>query len=276
MQQPTDSALLALFENNSQQAWELFINKHSALILSCLRRSEGDYDRVMDRFVYICEKLSEHDYQRLRKVQFLGDSGEITPWLRQVVRRLAINFAQSRGGRRRLLRPIARLESFDQKVFEAYFWQRQTPLEISESLRAELRREIRLVDVIDSQERIFRNLGTRRIWRLLIDLGRRQPAMSLTCESEDDPLEWKLESSVADPEEELLRDEGLKRLRDGLAVLAPRDRLLLRLRYEEEHKVKDVGRILAMGDREVRSALRSARRRLRRVLRCGGTESAVD
>ena len=132
----SDAALLVLFRSQPQRAWELFIDKYARLIITRLRRFGLDYDQAMDRFVYVCEKLCEQDYRRLRSVRYLGSSGELTPWLVQVVRNLAINWAQSQEGRQRLSKPIAQLGRLDQKVFEAHFHLGLIPSEICEVFAA--------------------------------------------------------------------------------------------------------------------------------------------
>lgn len=266
--QTPDGALLALFESRPQRAWELFIDKYSNLIFACLRRLGLDYDEAMERFVYVCEKLSEEDYRRLRGVKYLGQSGELTPWLVQVVRNLAVNFAQLQDGRQRLLKSIDRLGELDQKVFTAYFRQGLPPSEIRERLSAADNAAVRLVDVLDSLDRIFDSLSAKKLWRLVSNLERRRRPVSLV--HEEGVMEKPVRCREASPEKKLLLRERRRQLRSALAELQPRARQLLRLRYEEGLSVRQAARLLDIGEREVKAALRSTRRTLRRRLCAAG------
>lgn len=257
-----DAALFARFDHDPHGAWQRFLERYADTICATLRGLGFDYDQVMDRFVYVCEKLAENDYRRLRSVRYFGDRGEVTPWLRQVVKRLAINWAQSREGRRRLLKPIARLAELDQRIFEIYFWQGRTPSEVCERLRNEHDPSVELLDVFAGLERIFRCLSAKKLWRLVSGLtGRRKP-LSLTYEEGDG--ERPVPCLAADPEEALLRRERRRHLETALAELEPYQRRLIELRYRDGLGIPEAARALDLGEREARAALRAARRRLRR------------
>jgi DNA-directed RNA polymerase specialized sigma24 family protein len=179
---PSDAELLALFADSPQRAWGLFLERHAGAMLAMLRGLGFDRDQAMDRFVYVCEKLSEDDFRRLRSVRRLGQRSELTPWLRAVVRNLCVNWAWSLEGRRRLLKSIGRLSELDRRVFQLHFWNGRAPSEIFEHLRCTYRHDLSLLDVFESLERILSRLSRKKLWRLVTALARRQRPLSL-----DDP-----------------------------------------------------------------------------------------
>ena len=256
----SDRELIALFDREPDRAWGLFIDKHADRIFTTLRRLGFDYDEAMDRFVYVCEKLTEGDYRRLRGVRHLGRDGEITPWLVQVVRNLSINWAVSRHGRRRLLKPIAELPDLDQDVFTSYFWQDLRPSEVWERLRSERRLEVTLADVLDSLDRIFERLSATKTWRLVGNLLRRRPSGSLFSED----AEERLAGREPTPEQAVLRSEAARHLAVALEELPAQERLLVVLRYEEGLPLRDAARHLGLDEPVARAALRRAQRRLKR------------
>ena len=256
----SDAALLELFDEEPLRAWELFIDRYADSIFASVRALGTDYDEVMDRFVYVCEKLVEDDYRRLRSVKYLGERGELTPWLRQVTKNLVINWVVSKEGRRRLLKPIEELSDLDQEVFKGRFWRGWSPSEIWGALRAGGNRDVRLLDILDSLDRVERKLTPKKRWRLMAQLLRRGPSPTL------------IEEQVADthqrtgPERALLRNEAETRLRHALAQLTARERLLLQLRYEDSLPIAETARALRISQKEAKASLAFVRRRLRGLL----------
>jgi RNA polymerase sigma factor (sigma-70 family) len=261
----SDAELLALFERDPQRAWECFLDRYSGRILGILRRLGFDYDGAMERFVYVCEKLAEDDWRRLRAIERPGTTGELTPWLVRVVHNLSINWAAGHDGRRRINRAVARLDAFDQEVFAAYFWEGLRPAEVHQRLRA-ARPDLDLPEVLDSLERVFASLSANKIWRLVSNLTRRRPPVSLADAGDDSPLAARLASAEPTPEEAALRSESETLLEAALAELEPLDRLLLQMRYEEGLPVRETAAALGLDESETRGKLKTARRRLRRRL----------
>jgi RNA polymerase sigma factor (sigma-70 family) len=187
-----------------------------------------------------------------------------------VTKNLAINWIVSQQGRRRLATPVARLPAFDQRVFALHFWRGMRASEIAAQLRAE-GREVRLLDVLDSLDRIFRQLSPGALWRLLTGWMRRQEPLPLLLEG--DAATLPLPSAEPYPETQLLRREAETMLADALAGLPARDRLLVLLCYEDGLQVADAARLVGLSEGQARSRLRAARRYLRR--RLGKADSAV-
>ncbi len=266
MNELSDRELVLLFESEPDRAWRLFLDRHADTILTRLRRSGFDYDQAMDRFVYVCEKLCADSFRRLRAVRYAGDHGDLTPWLGQVVDRMAVSWAWSQEGRRRLLRPIERLSSRDQQIFQLHFWRGLAPGEIYAALRGQGDTRVKVSDVLEGLERIFARLSQKKLWRLLSNLARRRPALSLSAE-EPDEIPWELAASEPSPEEALLAREASAALERAFAGLGTREQLALRLRFEEELDTAQIARVLALPRREARALLARALRALRECLR---------
>lgn len=262
-----DAELLVLFHRDTARAWEVFIERYADLIFKSLQRMGFDYDRAMDRFVYICEKLVEKDFRRLKSVRYAGASGELTPWLLQVVKNLSINWAWSEEGRKRLLKPITRLPGRDQRIFELYFWRGLTPSMICEQLHLETNAEINLIEVLDSLERIFSLLSRKKLWRLMSNLAKTRPEVSLDEVDAETGFAYQPSHTGADPEQELLEKEAEQRMSRAMACLSTKQRLAVEFRYEEGLNVKDIAQMLHSSEKEIRNLLKEALKGLRRSLK---------
>jgi DNA-directed RNA polymerase specialized sigma24 family protein len=262
----SDTELLTLFHRDPQRAWELFIARYADVLFSYLNDLGFNYDQAMDRFVYICEKLSEQDFRRLKMIRYAGSRGDLTPWLRKVAKHLCINWAWSAEGRRRLFKPVARLSERDQHVFQLYFWKGMSPSEIHERLRHD-QAEIDLIEVLDCLERIFAVLSHKNLWRLMSNLARRRDAISIDEVDEDTGARLELADARPNPEEMLIQKEAEERMDRALESLSPREQLIIRFRYEEGTAIKEIAEMLHLGEREVKGSLKAGLVRLRRALK---------
>lgn len=261
----SDAELLLLFQQEPDRAWDLFIKRYADFIFTQLNFLGFDYDEAMDRFVYVCEKLSEENFRRLRTVRYAGDRGELTPWLRTVVKNLCINWAWSAEGRRRLFKPIEQLSPQEQHIFELYFWNGLLPTEIYEQLRLENQTKLEYSTVMDALESIFSVLDEKNLWRLLCNLARRRGHISLDKIEEETGREIVDESDS--PEEILLQKETVEHLNQTLSVLSTEQRLVVQLHYGERLAVKEVSEILHLEEREVKNAIKTGLNKLRRKLK---------
>ena len=87
----TDSA-------DAERAWEAFVRRYSRLIHMAARKSTHDYDRVMDRYTFVLERLRDDDFRRLRSYSPDGRS-KFTTWLVVVASRLCVDHHRSVYGR---------------------------------------------------------------------------------------------------------------------------------------------------------------------------------
>lgn len=81
-------------------AWSRLIDAHSRLLLRLAHSLGGDYDLVMDRYLYMVEKLREDDYRRLRAFA-PGGRARFSTWLLVVGRHLCLDHHRVRYGRDR-------------------------------------------------------------------------------------------------------------------------------------------------------------------------------
>lgn len=264
----TDGEILAGFSRAPGRAWTLFIERYADFVLSVLRSLGLDRDEAMDRFVYVCEKLVEDDFRRLRTIRFLGPGGDLKPWLARVTRRLAVNRAWSLAGRRRPNRAIERLPLRDQEIFDLYMWQGYGPSEIHQRLRTAGYPDLGLLDVLDALETILRLLGSRRIWRHVCRHARRRRPVPI-APGERTAAGFEPVDPRADPERELIAKEGSARLSAALDRLGAEQRLVLQLRFEEALTAAEIARILDLPERRVRSLFKRTMRGLRRELANG-------
>jgi RNA polymerase sigma factor (sigma-70 family) len=260
---PSDTELLALFRSRPQHAWKLFIERYADFIFTLLRRMGFDYDQAMDRFVYVCEKLCEHDFRRLKTIKYAGSRGDVTPWLRQVVKRLCVNWAWSEEGRRRLLKGVAGLPARAQRVFELYFWQGLLPSEIHERLRLE-HQSLELGEVYGALEEVFSRLSQKKIWRLVSGLARARRTLSLDEVDEETGLGLEPADEQPGPEEALVERAEAERVSRAFDALTARERLVIQLRYEEMLTEAQVAEMLGLGEQEVTNLLKAAKRKVRR------------
>jgi len=107
----------------SEGPWKMFLARFSNLILKVIWRFEKDYDEVMEKYLFVCGKLLENDFARLRKFRTGQDQSPLfTTWLAAVTYNLCIDAHRSRHGRKQLPRAVARLGEFDREVFRLYYW----------------------------------------------------------------------------------------------------------------------------------------------------------
>ncbi len=259
----SDSELLPLFHQKPELAWRIFIDRYGDYLFSFLRSLGFDYDQAMDRFVYVCEKLSEKHWHRLKTVRYAGTYGELKPWLRQVVNRLCINWAWSEEGRKRLLKPIQRMGKREHRIFELFFWEGFSPTAVEERLRLEHFDNVTLAAVFDALEQIHEELSEKKIWRLISNLVRAQRTIAL--EDINGGIYAGLEpiDAAPNPEESLVQEERARTLSSALAVLSTQEMLLLQFRYDDGATDEQIAAILKLPVPDVRKSLKAALAKLR-------------
>jgi RNA polymerase sigma factor (sigma-70 family) len=87
-------------ESARQEAWEVFVQNHSKLLIHAVRSMGGGYDATMDRYAHVLERLRSDDFQRLRAYAPM-DCAKFTTWLVVVARRLGVDYQRHQYGRNR-------------------------------------------------------------------------------------------------------------------------------------------------------------------------------
>lgn len=262
----SDDELLAQFQQRPEEAWLSFIEKYADMIFSLIRGLGFDYDQAMDRFVFVCEKFCEKDFRRLKSIKYAGSRGELTPWIRQVVRRLCINWAWSEDGRRRLLKPIKSLEPLQQRVFELYFWHGLSPSEVDERLRQEHYADVGPASVFVALDRILSQVSEKKLWRLVSNLARTRGVVSLQAMDEES-AGWDPPDERPDPESDLIQREQSQLLRKALQNLPEQQVLIMQFRFEHALSTGEIADILRLDEREVRKTLNTGLEEVRRTLK---------
>jgi RNA polymerase sigma factor (sigma-70 family) len=249
--------LRALRSEAPAEAWADFLVKYSPIILQVAGLFENDADKVADCFVFACEQLSKNRFRRLHQFKPDGTASFAT-WLRAVIRRLCIDWHRSEFGRSRIFDSIGRLSSVDQAVFRAIYEDGEWTVDALESLRARFP-EFTREKVEESCARIQQSLSPRQLWLLST---RKPKVASLDGVFVDDraPLEEQIRDLAPDPETLAVEREQRAALERALSGLPASDRLLIRLRFEQELTLEQVARLTSLPDPQ------TADRRLKEIL----------
>lgn len=89
--------LLGSQPNRTEEAWTVFLDAYSRLLLRVAHSLGGGHDAVMDRYAYVLEGLQRKDYARLRSYA-PTDGCRFTTWLVVVARRLCLDRERRRYG----------------------------------------------------------------------------------------------------------------------------------------------------------------------------------
>ena len=83
------------------EAWEVFVQKHSRLLMHVSRSLGDGYDGAMDRYARMLEQLQCDDFRRLRAYAAQPQT-KFTTWLVVVARRICMDHQRGRYGRQRI------------------------------------------------------------------------------------------------------------------------------------------------------------------------------
>src|SRR6266704_1525798 len=132
---PVARILDRLGSDEFQQAWADFLETYSPNIFQTAKLFERDADPVADCFLFVCERLSEKGFRRLRSFK-PGGSAQFTTWLRVVVRNLCMDWHRKEFGRHRVFQSIAKLGALEQEIFRCIYEQGLSQDESLNFLRA--------------------------------------------------------------------------------------------------------------------------------------------
>jgi len=240
----------ALDSPDRDGAWRRFLERYAAQIHHIVGQSAGDADDRHDCFLYVCEKLCERRFRRLRGYRSEG-SVNFRAWLGVVVANLCIDWQRARVGRPRPFRNILELDPLAQRVFHYRFQRRFPAADCLAALQSEFPglREPQLAGAVS---RVQATLTPRQQWLLSVD--------RTASESLDDATVPPPAAPGPNPEQAAASQQDLGRLDRALARLQPRQRQLLLMRYQQELSFKEIARLARLGDpfrarRQVQSAL---------------------
>jgi RNA polymerase sigma factor (sigma-70 family) len=249
--------LARLSAEQSGTAWREFVKQYSALIMHTVRRHENDHDRVSDCFLFVTAALSDDGFRRLLSYRPEGPA-RFRTWLMAVVSNLCIDWRRRQDGRIRPIQAVSRLPELDQLVYR-HIYQRglsraQCLLalqpkfpDLTEQQLADI--NARLFVLLTPQQRF--HSGVRSGTTVSLD-GRSTPGESGAAGT--------LEEPGPGPDELALQAQQQSRLQAALSRLPPQQRLLLRLRFEQDLTLAEVARLTRQQDpfranRQIQAAL---------------------
>ena len=264
-EQSVENLLQQLRSRDPHEAWIEFLELYSVLIFQVGRHFERDIDRASDCFQFVCEKLSEDHFRRLLRFKPQG-TASFSTWLRAVVRNLCLDWRRKEFGRRRPFRSISRLSVFDQEVFNCVYERGASATETLCLLQSKFP-DATSGRVAESRDRIEQALTARQRW-LLGFRSRRQVQRAETTLDEIEAVPLEIPDPQSDPEARALLEERRGALDRAVDRLSKRERLLVRLRFEQELTLEQIAKLLDLGnaqraDRQIKEILRRLREELR-------------
>lgn len=202
-------------------------------------------------------RLVEEDYAVFRKFQ--GQS-KLSTYLTTVVQRLFLDWQRARRGRPRPSAEARRLGTVAIRLERLLYWDGFS---------------------FDEACRILReNHGVEVSWQELEEVAGRLPPRVIERQHEGgERTEW-LAGHGERPDEAALareRDAEAERvvavLEEALEALDPEDRLILRMRYEDDFTVADIARALHLPQKPLYPRIEKLKRSLRRELEARGLRS---
>lgn len=225
---------------DSEQAWGDFLEEYATPIYQVIRHFESDSDKAADCFQFVCEQLVMNRFRRLRAFKS-GGTAKFSTWLRAVTRNLCIDWHRKESGRSRPFKSIARLSAFDQHVFRLMYEQGVTA---EEGLRLLIPAypDVTEESLAESRHRIDTRLTTRQRWLL----NTRSPEPMSTTDL--DVVDSHVIDPRANPETQAILNERYRNLVRKLSRLSNQDRLLVRLRFEQELTLEQIAKLLDLGN----------------------------
>jgi RNA polymerase sigma factor (sigma-70 family) len=254
---PVEDLLEQLSSHQPEPAWNEFLKRFSPLIFRVAHRYEHDEERVSDCFLFVCGQLSDNAFRRLRS--FRPDRpARFRTWLTSVVTNLCVDWRRKLHGRYRPTAAIARLPELDQIIYRFIYIRGMTRQQCLRVL------EPRFPDLTDPQlsdinARLFSLLTSSQRWQMG---ARTRGSISLDEASTPDEDDAPIQPEDPGPGPDTLAQAEQERslLETGMARLPPRQRLLLRLRFQQDLTLEEVARLTRIPDpyranREIQAAL---------------------
>jgi len=248
--------LAGLASRTPSGAWNEFLQRYSPVILHIVRRCESDPGRVADCFQQVCEALSDNGFRRLLSYRLDGPATFRT-WLMAVTANLCVDWRRRKRGRFRPIRAVAQLPELEQLVYRYIYVRGMQRIECLRLLQAS-HPGLTEPQLSDINARLFALLTPQQRWQLGTRMPTEQPSDESALALEDGALQ--LEEPGPGPEELAQSAQERGRLDAAMTQLPPRERLLLRLRYEQNLTLAEVARLTGLHDpfranRQIQAAL---------------------
>ena len=256
----TDVLLGQLRSREASDAWAIFLDTYSPLVLGVVRLFERDVDAVGDCYLFVCEQLSLNNFKRLLRFQPNGPASFST-WLRAVVRNLCLDWHRREFGRHRVFESVARMPPLEQEVFRALLVEGRP----AEEAFLELKQRfpgLTFNRLADTAARVEQALSERQRWLLAV---RRVRSVQAVATGQDASLLLEVPTDTPNPESWAALQEARSALARAMTRLSSRERLLIRLRFERDLTLEEIARVIGLdnaqsADRRVRDAVEKLRR----------------
>jgi DNA-directed RNA polymerase specialized sigma24 family protein len=260
-----ETALVDRILAGDDEAWKTFCETYSPLIERSIRRYVKDTETARDLYVSLLERLRKGTLGSYRGVSTLAT------WLYVVARNHCRDYFRSASGVRYVTGMLKGMGDGERRFFELRYIQGLSMREACESMRCESGGAVHFVDVIRFDDAIRRAISKKRLGKLTERLLRPDAVRRAERSIEDLPEGVELpDATVPSPEDRADAwplEAALRTLRGAIADLAPRDRLMLELRFERGLSLRKTGEILDAGDaRRVHERLALILARLRDTL----------
>lgn len=246
MSDETDTELLArLSSGRADTGWSEFLARYSPLIMHVIRRHDVCDDGATECFIYVCGALSDDGFRRLRAFRPVGPA-RFRTWLMAVVSNLCVDWRRKEHGRVRPLKCIACLPELDQLVYRCIYLRGMSRTQCLRVLQPRYP-DLTEQQVSEINGRLFKLLTPQQRWQLSVRTPHSKPLIR-DAEAADEDESWQLEEPGPGPDDRAAEIEELQLLRNALARLPIQQRLLLRLRYEQDLTLAEVARLTRQPD----------------------------
>ena len=252
-----EDLLARLSTGRIDSAWREFLERYSSVIMHVVRRYESDHGQVTDCYLHACSELSNDGFRRLLRYR-PGGAAKFQTWLSAVVANLCVDWGRKQRGRFRPVKAIASLPDLEQLVYRHIYVRGLSREECLHSLQARYP-ALTGPQLADINSRIFSLLTPQQRWQLSV---RSADMMSLdqSSPSEPDEIPWQAEDPGPGPDQLSEAEQQLRLLESTMAKLPPRQRLILRLRYQQNLTLEEVARLMRLPDpfranRQIQAAL---------------------
>jgi RNA polymerase sigma factor (sigma-70 family) len=176
-----------------------------------------------------------------------------------------LDWRRRKFGRRRVFRSVSLLSTFDQEVFRCIY-QRGASADETFLLLQNRFTDLTPERLAESRERIEEKLTAKQRWLLGARFAQGVLGTSATFE-QPDASSLEIPDPRPDPEAQAVLEERRAVVRSALARLSKRERLLLRLRFEQELTLEQVARLVGLGnaqraDRQIKDILARLRKEI--------------
>jgi len=260
--------LQRLADGDVSHAWSGFLDLYAPVLMQVAQFMTRDQDAAGDCFLFICERLSVHGCRRLRQYR-VGGGASFSTWLRAVARNLALDWRRAEAGRHRVFASVERLPELEQEVFAELF-SGHTSNEAAFFRIASRRPSLTRDAFGQALQNVHAALTPRHRW-LLSHRNRVRKQVELDGGAESVPLLEILSDSAPDPEQQASANQQKQALAGALLEMPSEDRLLLRLRYEEDLTLAQTAQLAGLKDPQTaHRRLEAALDRLKILLTTGG------